>query len=59
MTWQELSNEEFHALAESPEGREIANKHHARIYSSGEHQMFHSCPCAHQAVQELLEKEVQ
>lgn len=54
MTWRELSNEEFHALAESPEGRAIANRYHLGIYGSGEHHSLHSCPCAHQAVQQLL-----
>lgn len=53
-TWKELTNEEFDALAESPEGRAIANRHHGHLYNGSEHNSYHSCPCAHMAVQELL-----
>jgi hypothetical protein len=55
-TWQDLSTREFFTMMETPEAQAIANQHHAAIYGEGEeHSMFHSCPCAHRSVQELLD----
>jgi hypothetical protein len=53
-TWQDISDEEFFAIMDTTEAKELANSfHRARGYSE-DHSMFLSCPCAHEAVNAIL-----
>ena len=54
-TADDLTTEEWEAIALSEEGQRIANIHHQGSYGTGtEHCIYHSCPCYHIAVGQLL-----
>lgn len=55
-SWQELSDEEF-TLALSPNGQAVANRIHRSMGYTDDHNSYLSCPCYHQAVDELLNAE--
>lgn len=58
--WQEIPDDEFFRVAALPEVRERANEYHTgEVERTGEHSLFHSCPCAHLAVEEYLTRQEQ